>query len=151
MDAGTYPAIEVVEFVMEHLIPLKINVTKKPFYESYHVLIWTPTVLILDYDGNEIQRTVGYLAPGEFIPMLHLGKAKLRLSHEEFDGAEVHFNRLLEQYPESDVVPEAIYFQGVNRYKMKKNPMELKKAYEKLLTNHPDSSWTKRAAPYQCI
>ncbi|KJS01327.1 MAG: hypothetical protein VR65_09250 [Desulfobulbaceae bacterium BRH_c16a] len=148
MDAVTYPAIEVVEFVMEHLIPLKINLTEKPFYENSRVL-WTPTILILDYDGSELQRTVGYLAPDEFIPMLHLGKAKLRLSHEEFDGAEVHFNRLLERYPESDAVPEALYFQGVNRYKMKNNPMELKEAYEKLLTSHPDNSWTKRAAPYQ--
>jgi hypothetical protein len=34
---------------------------------------------------------------------------------------------------------------------MKKSPMELKKAYEKLCADYPDSAWAKRAAPYRLI
>jgi hypothetical protein len=150
MDAITYPAEEVVEFVTGHLVPLRIVVDDKSFHEDYHVL-WTPTLLILDYNGNEIQRTVGFYEPGEFIAMLLLGMAKVRLSHGECDGAQVSLNRLLEHYPGSDAVPEALYFRGVNLYKMKNNPLELKTAYEKLLADYPDSSWAKRAAPYRLI
>lgn len=150
MDAVTYPAEEVVQFVVENVVPLRFAAHESSISEDYHA-IWTPTILILDFDGNEIQRSVGFLAPGEFIAMLLLGMAKVRFSHEEFDGAQVCFQRLLEHYPESDAVPEAIYFQGVNLFKMKHNPVELKTAYERLVAEYPASTWTKRAVPYRLL
>lgn len=150
MDAVTYPAEEVAQFVREYLVPLRIVEHDTTFYEDYHV-IWTPTVLILDYDGNEIQRSVGFLAPDEMVPMLLLGMAKVRFSTKDFDGAQVSLDRLLEHYPGSDTVPEAIYFRGANLYRMTNNPAELKKAYDKLVADHPGSSWAKRAAPFRLI
>jgi TolA-binding protein len=83
--------------------------------------------------------------------MLLLGIAKVRLSFEDFAAANLSLKGLIERFPKSDVIPEAIYYRGVNFYKKTNDLTELKKAYETLLTDYPDSSWAKRAAPYRLI
>lgn len=150
MDAVTYSTKEVISFVMEYLVPLRIDVEKKSFYERYNA-IWTPTLLILDFQGNEIQRTMGFLEPDEFTAFMHLGIAKVHINIEEFDAANVHLDRLLENHPECTVVPEAIYFRGVNLYKKENDPTHLKSAYERLLSEYPGHTWARRAAPYRLI
>ncbi|MFT5699625.1 MAG: TolA-binding protein [Desulforhopalus sp.] len=55
---------------------------------------------------------------------------------------------MIERYPASSVVPEAIYFRGVNLYKQKNDSKRLKMAYEELRQNYPNNGWTKKAAPY---
>lgn len=150
MDAVTYPDEEVIRFVKENLVPMRIDIDKIPHYQKYNV-IWTPTLLVLDYQGNEIQRTVGFLGPERFIPFMHLGIAKVRFANGEYDTAKVHLNILKEKYPESNIVPQAIYFGGVTLFKQTGDSAELKKAYEELLAKFPDSSWTRRAAPYRLL
>ncbi len=150
MDAVTYSNEEVVQFIMAHLIPLRMAVHDKAFHEDFRVL-WTPTLIILDFEGNEMQRSIGFFEPGDLIATLLLGMAKVRMNHGEFDGAQVNLNRLLEYYPECDLVPEAVYFRGINLYKMKNDPAELKKAHEQLTALYPGSSWAKRAAPYRLL
>jgi hypothetical protein len=150
MEAVTYSSQEVISFVKEYLVPLRIDVNKKASYDRYNA-IWTPTLLILDYQGHEVQRTIGFLEPDKFLAFMHLGIAKVRFTIGEFDGANIHLNRLMDRYPEHSAVPEAIYFSGVNLYKQKNDPTQLKIAYEKLLSNYPGNSWTKRASPYRLI
>ncbi len=150
MDAVTYPTKEVVDFVNEYLVPLRIEVSKKSYYERYNV-IWTPTLLMLDYQGYEIQRKVGFLDVVEFMSFMHLGIAKVHLNIKEFDAANVHLKRLFDHFPDSNAVPEAIFFSGVNHYKQNNDPMQLKGAYEKLSKDYPKSSWAKRAMPYRFI
>lgn len=150
MDATTYSTKRVIDFVKEHLIPVKIDVKKKSYYGKYNV-IWTPTTLILDYQGAEIQRTVGYLDLNEFVAYMHLGIAKVHINNNAFDAANVHFNRLFDQYPDSCALPEAIFFQGINLSKKGIDRNELKNSHEKLMNEYPGSSWAKRATPYQLI
>jgi len=147
MDATTYSSDAVVRFVAEYLTPLKVSIEKKGSYERYPA-IWTPTLLVLDYQGHEVHRSIGFLEPDQFLAVMHLGKAKVHFSDGEYDTANVHFKKIFEQFKDDNVVPEAIFFSGINRYKQKNDPTELKKAYEKLLNQFPDSSWTVKARPY---
>jgi hypothetical protein len=139
-----------VDFVAGNLIPVRIDINDTSFYEKYQ-LIWTPTTLVLDYYGKETQRSVGFFTPADFIVQLRLGIAKVRFSLEEFDAAEVILGELAGSSPPSDVTPEAIYFRGVNLYKRDNDPTQLKKAWEILTEQYPDSIWTKRADPYRLI
>ncbi len=148
LEELTFAEGRVVSFIMESLIPMKMDIGKKAFYEKYNV-IWTPTLLILDYTGNEVQRSIGFLDPHEFIAFMHLGIAKVHFITGEFDAANVHLKRLLNQYQDSTATPEAIYFQGVNLYKQKGDTTPLKHAYEQLVKDYPESSWAKRSMPYQ--
>jgi len=150
MDAVTYSTKEVVDFVGEYLVPMRVEVSKKSYYERYNA-IWTPTMLLLDFQGAEIQRKVGFLNAEDFMAFMHLGIAKVHLNTHEFDAANVHLNRVFKNYPESIAVPEAIFFSGVNHYKKSDDPIELKRAYEKLHREFPQSSWAKRATPYRDV
>lgn len=150
MEAVTYPADDVVHYVNNYLIPLRINVNGDLLHENFHHL-WTPTIAVLDSVGNEVQRTIGFLDPDDFIATMHLGIAKVRMDAKQYDTAMIPLKSLLEIFPKSYAVPEAIYFMGVILYKQRNDPSKLKDAYERLLTDYPDSRWTKRASPYRLI
>jgi tetratricopeptide (TPR) repeat protein len=150
MEAVTYPADDVVRYVNNYLIPLRINVNEDLLHEDFHH-IWTPTLAVLDFNGNEVQRTIGFLEPDDFIATMHLGIAKVRMDAKQYDTAMIPLKNLLEVFPKSYAVPEAIYFMGVILYKQRNTPAKLKEAYERLLTDYPDSQWTKRASPYRLL
>ena len=150
MDAVTYQAQEVVGYINNYLIPLRINVNDPSLLEDYHH-IWTPTIAVLDLNGREVQRTIGFLGPDEFIATMDLGIAKVRMDAGKYDTAMIPLKSLMETLPKSDSIPEAIYFSGVTLYKQSNDPRKLKEAYEKLLRDYPESPWTKRASPYRLL
>ncbi len=150
MDAVTYPDERVVDFIQETLIPLRISFDAQPLASQFD-LKWTPTLIILDPQGKEHQRTVGFLPPEELIPSLLLGIAKSHFDQEGFSEALSLLERIISDHPHSDSAPEAIYLRGVCGYKKTHNPKPLKEAYEYLQTHHPSSVWTKRAYPYRFL
>ena len=48
---------------------------------------WTPTVIIMDSDGEEHHRFVGYLPPEDFIAQIILGKGKVDFDLDRFEQA----------------------------------------------------------------
>ena len=150
MDTVTYPNDKVIEFIQKHLIPLRVAFDAKPLAADFDVK-WTPTLITLDANGKEHQRTVGFLPPEELIPSLLLGIAKSYFNRERFSEALSNLDKLLADYPKSDAAPEAIYLRGVCRYKSTHDPKLLKGAYEQLQANYPSSEWTKRAYPYRLL
>lgn len=148
MDAGTYPNEQVASFIEEHFIPLRLEHDNVPFAKEYNCF-WTPILIILNQDGRQYQRSIGFLEPGELIPSLKVGLAKFHFAHGHHDTARLQLAEVLKKYSGSDAAPEALYFQGVNEYKAKNDPKELRKAYEALQDKHPDSTWAKRSFPYR--
>jgi hypothetical protein len=150
MDAVTYPNEEVIEFINQKIIPLRVASDAQPLAADFNVK-WTPTLITLDEEGKKHHRTLGFLAPEELTPSLLLGIAKTCFDRDDFTEALSHIETLLAKHRTSDSAPEAIYLQGVNKYKSTGVPKSLKKAYEKLQADYPDSSWTKRAYPYRLL
>jgi thioredoxin-related protein len=150
MNAVTYSDENVIDFVQNNLIPLRIAFDTQPLASEFN-LKWTPTIIILDSQGKEHQRTVGFLPPEEFIPSLLLGIAKSYFEQEKFPEALSTLDKIISEHSQSDYVPEAIYFRGVCGYKNTHNPMLLKEAFELLRTKYPKSEWTKRATPYSLL
>ena len=150
MDAVTYLQASVIEFIQKNMIPLRVKFDTQPLSTDFNIK-WTPTTITLDADGKEHHRTIGFLAPEELIPSLVLGIAKSYFDREQFNKALSTIEKILIDYPESDSTPEAIYLQGVCRYKSMHNPKLLKDAYEQLQAEHPSSEWTKRAYPYRLL
>jgi len=54
MDAVTYPEKEVVDFIDTYLIPLRTTLAQESLLGKYQTF-WTPPLVILNHDGNEIQ------------------------------------------------------------------------------------------------
>jgi tetratricopeptide (TPR) repeat protein len=150
MDAVTYPTEKVAEFIQGQLIPVRVAFNHEPLAKEFNVK-WTPTLVTLDADGKEHHRTVGFLAPDEFVASQLLGAGKMSFDLESFDEAIANFNVLLETYPKSEYAAEAIFFRGVALYKSSHNPKPLREAYDKLTGEYPNTEWTKRAYPYRLI
>jgi len=150
MDTVTYPNSKVIDFSAKYLVAVRILVNSKPLPQRFKVQ-WTPTLVLLDEEGEEHHRTVGFLAPEELLPSLMLGIGKSYFDRQKFSDAESILQRLIAEYPKSDAAPEATYYLGVSRYKRTDNAKELKKAVHELEKNFPQSEWTKRASVYHLL
>lgn len=149
MDAVSYPDNAVASFLFEKVVTLRIP-AGDPLAGQFKVL-WTPTLVTLDWYGKEHQRTVGFLPPEELVPSVLLGMAKADFAGQQYNEAIIHLNMLLAGYPESGAAPEAVFLSGVCRYKSSKDPKPLKEAYERLASGYPASEWVKRASPYRLL
>ena len=149
MDAVTYPQKAVETFLAEAMIAVRIPFDQ-PLAKEFKVT-WTPTLVTLDWNGEEHHRTVGFLSAEELVASLMLGSAKVYSDLELFDKAFGSLGKLLSAYPASDAAPEAMFVRGVCGYKSTHNPAPLKEAYEQLRKQHPQSEWTKRAYPYRLL
>lgn len=150
MDAVTYPQEGLAEFINQHVIPLRVLADQQPLATDFAIQ-WTPALLILDQQGKEHYRTVGFLSAGELIPSILLGIGNMHFNHNEFQEAIACYERVLDNYPASDFAPEAIFQRGVSLYKSTHDPKPLRGAYDRLQASYPTSQWTKRAYPYRLI
>ena len=150
MGAVTYPSEAVARFVDFNFIPVQIQVTNTELMQQYAVS-WTPTILVLDADGKEHYRSVGFLAPEEFIATFLVGKGRYYLDTDQFPEAKAMFEEVISQSTKANAVPEAIFFRGVSRYKHTHDPKPLREAYDTLKEKYPQSEWAKRAEPYKLI
>ena len=150
MDTVTYPQQSVVAFIEHNFVPLRVGSDTQPLASDFAVT-WTPTLVILDPQGKEHHRTVGFFDAEALIPSLLLGLGKVEYDSNKFKEALGYLEKLLAEYPESDSAPEAIFLAGVSQYKSTSNPLPLKEAYEQLQKTHPASTWTKRAYPYRLL
>jgi tetratricopeptide (TPR) repeat protein len=150
MGAVTYPMEAVAKFVDYNFTPVQIQVSNTALMQKYAVS-WTPTILVLDADGKEHYRTVGFLSPEEFVATFKVGKGRYHLDLEEFPEALAMFDEVISQSHNANAVPEAIFFKGVATYKHTHDPKPLREVYEILTSKYPQSEWAKRAEPYKLI
>ncbi len=150
MGAVTYPNEGVAKFVDLNFVPVQIQSSNKELAGKYNVS-WTPTILVLDAEGKEHYRSVGFLQPDVFIATFELGKARYYLDVEQFAEARALLEELIERCPVPEVVPEAIFFHGVASFKQSHDPKPLRQAYDTLTSKYSQSEWAKRAEPYKLI
>jgi len=150
MDTVTYPQQEVINFIEDNFIPVQIESSNQNLMDKFKVK-WTPTLLVLDAEGEEHYRTLGFLAPEDFIPTYMVAEGRWHLDMEQYAEALSIFDQVIARYPQSDAAAEAVYFRGVTRYKKDHDAQPLKEVYGILTDKYPQSSWTKKAAPYRLI
>ncbi len=150
MGAVTYPDQKVAEFINANLVPVQLLADAKPYADDF-IIEWTPTVIVLDENGKEHSRSIGFLPPEEFIPSLLLGMFKVHFDLRQYREAIDIGDKLVKDYPKSKAVPEMIFWQGVVSYKATHDPSPLKAAYKRLKAEHPSSEWTIRAEPYDLL
>ncbi len=151
LAAVTYPDSNVCFSVENNFIPLQIDFNKNKALVTRYAVKWTPTIIILDSDGEEHHRFVGFLPPEDFIAHIILGKGKVAFDHDHFEQAVQCFQEVLVCYPKADSAPEAQYYLGVTKYKASHDPKELKLGLEFLQRDYPSSEWTKKAQVYSLI
>jgi tetratricopeptide (TPR) repeat protein len=150
MDAVTYPNENVDNFINNNVIAVRLPSDHEPLSSEKGVK-WTPALILLDHNGKEHHRTIGFLSAEELVPSILLGIGNMHFNNNQFQEALGCYEKIIQQFPLSDSTPEAIFQTGVSRYKNSGNPQPLKEAYLKLKEDHPSSQWEKRAYPYRLI
>lgn len=144
--AETLENERVVSVVEREFAPVKIDVEEnKEMAERYHV-DWTPAFIITDENGRELERFVGYLPPEEFIEQMLLSKGLAAFHINRYAEAIGEFEELVEEFPDSDLVPEAEYYLGAASYKHTGSTDVFGDACEMLTRTHPESIWTKKCS-----
>ncbi len=107
MDTVTYPDSKTAEFVNRFMIAFRANTHEFANLAGNYRIQYTPTVLTVDGEGKEYNRTVGFMDPSEFVPSLMLGVAKANFGNNLGKRAIAMLDVILIEYPRSGVAPEA--------------------------------------------
>ncbi|HJV34413.1 thioredoxin fold domain-containing protein [Geomonas sp.] len=149
MESVTFNDLAVQNFLTDRMIPMQATTTST-LAADFRV-VWTPTVMVLDFYGREHQRTIGFMPAEEMVASLLLGIGKSALDNGQYNEAVLQLNTLLNGYPESAAAPEAVYLRGVSRFKSTQSAAVLKECYQQLSGQYPDSDWAKRAQPFSLL
>jgi len=148
-----YPDERVVRLVTFEFVPIRIHVRDAgDVYSRVSQQLnvqWTPTVLILHEDGIERHRVEGFLPVDDFLAQLKLGLARIAFQRGAFDEAERRFRQVVDEHPQSDPAPEALYWIGVSRYKGQGDASALAETARAFSTRYTDSAWAKKASVWR--
>jgi tetratricopeptide (TPR) repeat protein len=150
MDAVAYPDAAVIEFITKNLIPIRVPANDHALAPKFRIK-WTPSLLILDKQGIEHNRTVGFFWPQELIPSLLLGMGKACFNQPDRPKAISYFEEIITSYPKCFQAPEAIYLKGVSRFIVGHDVADLIGIYDHLKSEYPNSEWCMRADPYRLL
>jgi TolA-binding protein len=145
-----YSDPRVIDFIQQHFTPVRVHVRDnadefKRLGSRFNAQ-WTPTTLIVDSDGNERHRIEGFLPADDFLAQLALGLAHSAFARGDFKEAERLYRTVVDQYPDGDAAPEALYWAGVSRYKGSGEAGALGETAQAFLTRYTGTSWAKKAS-----
>ena len=141
-----YPEPRVTEFIREHFEPVRLHVKTHPEAMARFGANWTPTVMINDADGKEYYRIEGFLPADDFLAQLKLGYAHYLFKSGNFGEAEKAFREVVDQLPNTDAAPEALYWAGVAKYKGTGDASALGATAQAFKSRYTDSPWAKKAS-----
>jgi len=148
-----YSDPRVVDFVQQHFTPVRAHVRDN--HDEFKKLgarfnaQWTPTILIVDAEGNERHRVEGFLPADDFLAQLTLGLAKSAFARGSFAEAEQAYRGIADQFPNTDAGPEALYWAGVSKYKATGDGSALAETARAFSSRYTDTSWAKKASVWK--
>ena len=122
-------------------MPLSAHIKEKPAYFHRFDALWTPSVIVLDWNGDERFRLEGYLTRDEFLAQLELSLARVAFMNKQWAEAERQYASVLDRYPDSHAAPEALYWKGVSHYKATNDHTVLGELPGLFKEKYPDSPW----------
>jgi tetratricopeptide (TPR) repeat protein len=145
-----YPDERVTKLITDNFIPARVHVKENAadfqrFGEKYNAQ-WTPTILLIGPDADEVYRIEGFLPADDFLAQITLGLGHYAFKRKDFAAAERHFREAVDRYPSTEGAAEALYWAGVSRYKATSDPKALGETATAFRTRYSDSSWAKKAS-----
>ena len=145
-----YSDPRVARFISEQLEPVRVHVREqrdeyKRLSERYNAQ-WTPTILILDSEGQERHRIEGFLPVDDFLSQIALGLAKSAFKRNDYAAAETRYREIVDKFPSTDAAAEALYWAGVSKYKASGDASALKATHAAFSERYQDTAWAKKAS-----
>lgn len=139
---------DVRELIEREFIPLTYVTTASPEMAGRYNVEWTPAFIIADENGTELERSVGFLPPEDFIAQLELSEGLADMHMDRFSEADRCFEEIIKEHANTEAAPEACYYLGVSQYKESGDVNYLQKASKTLRRLFPNNAWTKRASAW---
>lgn len=137
-----------IRMLDERFIPMQITITEEEDLSCKYCVEWTPSFLIADSSGNELDKWEGFLPAKEFIPQVILAEGLSYFRKQEYEKAVSCLTKVVHDYRSSGFAPQATYYLGICQYKGTHDPSYLNKTWEELHKKFPESYWTKKASPF---
>ncbi|HEX9614292.1 MAG TPA: tetratricopeptide repeat protein [Bacteroidota bacterium] len=153
MNTGPYSDEKTQQYIEKEFIPLKSQVNWKNRTELMKTfsIKWTPTFLVQDSEAAVHERFVGFVPVDDLLARLGLGKGKVFFNQDHYAQAIEQFRSVVEQHPASGSAPEAVFLLGVSEYWKTHKLAALRRIYDTLIAQYPQSEWARRAMPYSGI
>ena len=140
----TYPDPAVGRAIAERFVPLKLDLfADREAVRSLNV-VWTPTLLFADRRGTVHHRSLNFLPPADFLDLLDVGEANVRLRWAEYDRAIELLGAVSARNPDAPTAPEAIFLRGIAVYLKTRDDGAMRAIWRELFDRFPDSIWTHR-------
>ncbi len=140
----TYPNPEVIYEIERDFVPLKMIWGQDTQIIHRYRAFWTPTVILLNWRGEEQWRNEGFLPADEYNVMLGLGYSRHDFYSAQYDDAVKRLQDVVNNNPMSKQAPEAAYWLAVARYLKTDSGEELMDGWQKLKQRYPDSFWAMK-------
>lgn len=127
---------------------MKAHIKEHPAWFHRFQVVWTPTVLLLDSDGEERARLEGYLPNADFLAALEAGLGRIAFVSKKYADAERWYADVVTRFARSHTAPGAMYWRAVARYKATNDHTVLDKVAEELRSTYPSSIWSSKAIPW---
>jgi len=148
LDDDIYSEEDVVLFINECFVPIKITLREHPESFAQFNVEWTPTIIIPDQNGKERHRMVGFLPKEDFLAQLQLAIAKVAFSARKFEEARKGFAAVGRLHEGTSAAPEGIFWAGVSAYRDTGKNAPLAQTAGELTQKYPESDWAKKASVY---
>lgn len=102
----------------------------------------------MDADGAERYRIEGYLPKHWFRARLEIGLGRVAFMQKKWADAEKAYSGIAENYADTAVAPEAIYWRGVSHYKATNDHTVLGEVAKELDEKYPGNEWTLKSLPW---
>lgn len=145
MDAVTYPNPESERLLNERFVPLRLPLAEQPELARTFDVHWTPGLVVLDDQEKVHYQAFGYHPPEDFQHLLRVARGAIDFSRSDYSSALAWFSTAADDVRDSAIKPEAIYWQGVCRYKLGDRD-GMGWAWSRLLETYPKSVWARRAS-----
>ena len=145
MDAVTYPRAESERALSEDFVALRAQIDKNEALAKRFRAAWTPGIVFLDHEDTIHYRAFGYHPPVEFEHLLRVGRGMIEFQRGQYARAVEAFQHAADDPRHSALRPEAIYWQGVSRYKSGDKDA-LAGTWTRLIDLYPESIWAQRAS-----
>jgi tetratricopeptide (TPR) repeat protein len=141
----TYPRAESERALQEDFVAFRPQIDRHEALARRFFVGWTPGLVFLDGDEAVHYRAFGYHPPVEFEHLLRVARGTMAFQRGDVAGALEAFSRAADDVRHSALRPEAIYWQGVSRYKTG-DKEALAATWTRLLDLYPESVWAQRAS-----
>jgi thioredoxin-related protein len=146
LEGDVYPVESVAVFIESSFVPVKLDIKEQPQQAGRFSVDWTPTLLVVEPDGTERHRTVGFLPAEELLAELELAMAKADFSRGDHEAAARRFTSTAERFADAGVAAEALYWSGVAAFKADGEFHHLAQLARALHERYPVSTWAMRAS-----